>query len=103
MNFKKLSKVVDEQRQQLQQLGIVVDTLIEGKLSVGNLNDYVNCLHQCNPSLASENMDDFWKPLEYKFPQGTKLKYSLSNYASQNSVYHVPIGKLILSFEEDND
>lgn len=84
----------------LEQLDIVVDTRIEGKLTVGNLNDEVNALNQMQPSLPEQNFDDFWNPLRYKFPAGTKLKYSLSNYASQNAVYTIPAGKLIISFEQ---
>lgn len=81
---------------------ILDSILYKGNLTVGNQNDYVNCINKCYPNASSDQVNDIFEHLEETLDEGTVCKYFLLDTADEDSVYSIPVTEnLFLNFYID--
>ena len=68
-----------------------MDSILDkGIITVGNQNDYINCLQKCWPNATSEQANEFSEKLD-TFESGTVLTYILSDESDDSSVLSIPV------------
>lgn len=78
----------------------ILDSVLDkGIVTVGNQNDYINCLNKCYPNATPDQANDIFEQLEANVDEGTVCSYFLLDSSDEESVLSIPVtDKLFLNF-----
>lgn len=97
-----MSKITDavKQLQDNENANKILDSLLaKGLLTIGNENDYINCINTCYPNATPEDVENVVSQLESKVDEGTQCNYYLLDFEDSDALLSIQVAQnLYLNF-----